>query len=148
MDLEPDFKEFLELLNRNRVRYLIVGGYALAVHGRPRYTKDLDIWIEISDENARRVVQTLDEFGFASFELTKEDFLTSGTFVQLGYEPVRIDLLTQPDGVEFETSFESRLEWIVDGVPINVIDLENLKRNKKASGRLQDLADLEQLERE
>jgi Nucleotidyl transferase of unknown function (DUF2204) len=148
MDLEPDFKEFLELLNRNGVRYLIVGGYALAVHGRPRYTKDLDVWVEIADENAQRVVKTINDFGFESFNLTKEDFLEPGTFVQLGYEPVRIDLLTQPDGVEFAGSFETRLEWVVDGISINVIGLENLKRNKRASGRLQDLADLEQLEQQ
>ncbi|HEX8265796.1 MAG TPA: DUF6036 family nucleotidyltransferase [Pyrinomonadaceae bacterium] len=143
--LNPDFREFVELLNSNSVKYLIVGGYAVAFHGHPRYTKDLDVWLELSEENAERVVQALRDFGFGSLNFTKEDFLLTGQVVQLGYPPSRIDLINSPDGVDFAECFASRIEIEIEGLKISIIDLENLKKNKKASGRLQDLADLEKL---
>jgi predicted nucleotidyltransferase len=143
--LNQDFREFVELLNSNRVKYLIVGGYAVAFHGHPRYTKDLDVWLELSEENAERVVQALRDFGFGSLNFTKEDFLLTGQVVQLGYPPSRIDLINSPDGVDFAECFASRIEIEIEGLKISIIDLENLKKNKKASGRLQDLADLEKL---
>jgi len=144
--LNPDFKEFIQSLNDNQVRYLVIGGYAVALHGYPRYTKDIDIWIEMTPGNAENMMKALADFGFASVDLQPADFLVPDQVVQLGYPPNRIDLITTPDGVNFETCYSSRLQTEMDGVMINFIDLENLKVNKRASGRLQDLADLENLE--
>lgn len=143
--LNKDFREFIELLNSNKVKYLVLGGYALAFHGHPRYTKDLDIWLELSEENAERVLKTLNDFGFASLDVSKADFLTKGMVVQLGCPPNRIDLINSPDGVVFEECYKTRVEIEIENLKISVIDLVNLKKNKKASGRLQDLADLEKL---
>ncbi|AOC54834.1 MAG: hypothetical protein IM550_16210 [Microcystis sp. M54BS1] len=144
--LNQDFKEFIQLLNDNQVRYLVLGGYAVALHGYPRYTKDIDIWIEMSSLNAYNLIKALEGFGFGSLGLTIDDFLTPDQVIQLGYPPNRIDLITTPDGVEFQTCYLSRIEVKIDDIIVNFIDLENLKKNKKASGRLQDLADLENLE--
>jgi len=141
--LAPDFGEFL---NKNQARYLLVGGYAVALHGYPRYTKVLDIWVEASRENAEKVVKAIEDFGFASLALTPEDFLEPGVVVQIGYPPVRIDLLTQPSGVESAECYQNRQELYLDGLAIPVIDLDDLRKNKRASGRSQDLADLERLE--
>ena len=143
--LNKDFREFIESLNSNKVKYLVVGGYAIAFHGHPRYTKDLDIWLELSEENAQNMISALEDFGFGSLGVTQNDFLHLGMVVQLGYPPNRIDLINAPDGVDFLECYESKIEVEIDGVKISVIDLENLKKNKKASGRLQDLADLEKL---
>jgi predicted nucleotidyltransferase len=142
----PDFKEFIQSLNDNQVRYLIIGGYAVALHGYPRYTKDVDIWIEMSVENAERLLAALTQFGFGSLDLKADDFTAPDRVIQLGYPPNRIDILTTPDGVDFATCYIARVEVNLDEININFIDLENLKLNKKASGRLQDLADLENLE--
>ena len=144
--LNQDFKEFIQLLNDNQVRYLVLGGYAVALHGYPRYTKDIDIWIEMSSLNAYNLIKALEGFGFGSLGLTIDDFLTPDQVIQLGYPPNRIYLITTPDGVEFQTCYLSRIEVKIDDIIVNFIDLENLKKNKKASGRLQDLADLENLE--
>ena len=143
-----DFIEFIQSLNDNQVRYLIVGGYAVALHGYPRYTKDLDIWIELNPANAAKLIKALDQFGFSSLGLRVEDFLEADQIVQLGYPPNRIDLITSMPGVDFEGCFTSRVKVMIDDVLINFIDLENLKKNKRAVGRLQDLADLENLEQE
>ncbi|GIV62711.1 MAG: hypothetical protein KatS3mg045_0050 [Bellilinea sp.] len=145
MALSPDFKEFIELLNFNKVRYLIVGGYAVAFHGYPRYTKDLDIWIENTAENAQRLMEALEQFGFGSLGLSEQDFLIPEQIIQLGYPPNRIDLITSLPGVSFHECYEARIEVEVDGVIARFIDLEHLKQNKRASGRFQDLADLENL---
>ena len=144
--LNQDFREFIQYLNANEVEYLVIGGYAVAVHGHPRYTKDLDIWLEPSQINAQRVILTLEQFGFASLGLEVKDFTVPDQVVQLGYPPNRIDLLTNADGVEFSDCYNSRITLEIDGIPINFIDLANLKINKKASGRPQDLADLAALE--
>ena len=146
MVLNRDFKEFIELLNANNVKYLVVGGYAVGFHGYPRYTKDLDIWILVSHENAENVMNTLKQFGFGSVGLQKEDFLKTDEFVQLGYPPNRIDIVMSCDGIEFENCFKSKKQVSIDGLTINFIDIESLKKNKKASGRPQDLADLDNLE--
>jgi hypothetical protein len=143
--LNKDFRKFLESLNSNKVKYLLVGGYAIALHGHPRYTKHLDIWCEMSEENASNLIKALDDFGFGGVDVSKEDFLQEGMVVQLGYPPNRIDLINSPDGVDFEECYRARLKIEIDGLSIFVIDLENLKKNKRASGRLQDLADLEKL---
>ncbi len=141
-----DFREFIESLNANQVRYLVIGGYAVAFHGHPRYTKDLDVWVERSSENAHAIIQSLEQFGMGSLGLTADDFLVPDQVVQLGYPPNRIDLLMTVSGVEFADCYEQRVKVLIDDVEVDFIDLENLKKNKKASGRLQDLADLENLE--
>lgn len=146
MILSPDFNEFVQSLNDNGVRYLIVGGYAVALHGHPRYTKDLDVWLWLDRDNALQVVAALDQFGFGSLGLKPEDFLVADQIIQLGYPPNRIDLLTSLPGVEFEACYADRMIVEIDGVAANFIDLDNLKRNKQASGRFQDLADLENLQ--
>ena len=144
--LNNDFKEFIELLNKNNVKYLIVGGYALALHGHPRYTKDIDIWILVDRENAERTISSLKEFGFESLGLSAEDFMEPGYVIQLGQPPSRIDILTSVTALEFDECYASRIKIEIDQLPVNLIDIENFKKNKRATGRLQDLADLENLE--
>ena len=141
-----DFKEFIRSLNDNTVRYLVVGGYAVALHGYPRYTKDMDVWVEMTTENASRVIEALNQFGFGSLDLKAADFMIPDQIIQLGYPPRRIDILTTLPGVEFSDCYASRVTTDMDGVSVNFIDLENLKKNKKATGRHQDFADLEALE--
>ena len=143
--LNPDFREFLQSLNANDVRYLVVGGYAVAYYGHPRYTKDLDVWVEVSPRNAERICAALEQFGFASLNLSPDDFLQADQVIQLGHPPARIDILMQADGVSFAECYAARVPVELDGLSVNFIDLESLKANKRASGRLQDLADLEQL---
>ena len=143
IQLPPDFKEFLKLLNSSSVEYLVIGGYAVNVHGYARATADLDIWISIHPENARRVAQVLREFGFAQAE--PETFLRPCQVIRMGVPPVRLAILTSVSGVEFADCYARRLEAELDGVPINLIQLDDLKRNKLASGRLQDRLDLERL---
>ena len=141
-----DFREFIQSLNDNQVLYLIVGGYAVALHGHPRYTKDLDVWIAMTPANAANLVGALAQFGFGSLGLQASDFLVPDQIIQLGHPPNRIDVLTSLPGVEFASCYPSRLEVDVEGVRVNFIDLDNLKRNKQAAGRHQDLADLENLQ--
>jgi hypothetical protein len=145
MILGPDFKEFVQSLNDNGVCYLVVGGYAVALHGHPRYTKDLDVWLWLDRDNALQVVAALDQFGFGTLGLEPEDFLVADQIIQLGYPPNRIDLLTSLPGVEFGECYDERVVVELDGVAVNFIDLKNLRKNKLASGRYQDLADLENL---
>lgn len=145
MNLDQDFKEFIELLNRNQVKYLVIGGYAVSFHGHPRYTKDIDFWIEMDDANADRTLRALDEFGFGGVGITKTDLLTPDRILQLGFPPQRIDIITTPPGVSFSQCFERRVLGTVDGVEILFIDRENLIVNKTASGRPQDLADVDHL---
>ena len=144
--LNQDFKEFIQSLNENDVHYLVVGGYAVALHGYPRYTKDMDIWVGRDRENASHIVKALDQFGFSSLGLKAEDFLETDTIIQLGYPPSRIDLITTLPGVDFEISYANKVEVDFGDVKVYFIDLENLKKNKRVSGRNQDLADLENLE--
>ena len=144
--LNQDFREFIQSLNDNGVRYLVIGGYAVALHGHPRYTRDIDIWIEMTPDNAANIVRALEQFGFGSLGLKTADFVTPDQIVQLGYPPNRIDLITTASGVDFADCYTARVAVKVDGVLVSFIDLENLKRNKRASGRLQDLADLENLQ--
>lgn len=144
--LNLDYKEFIQSLNCNHVRYLVIGGYAVALHGYPRYTKDIDVWLEISPENAVKIVKALEQFGFGSLGLQANDFLVPDQIIQLGYPPNRIDLLATPAGINFENCYASRVQVVIDNITVNFIDLDNLKKNKKATGRLQDLADLENLE--
>ena len=144
--LNKDFKEFIESLNSTGVEYLLVGGYALAAHGHPRYTGDIDIWVDPTPVNATRLMLALDRFGFGKLGLTAGDFMQPQAVVQLGYPPARIDLLTSIDGVEFGPCHERRVVMRVDGVDVPVIHLVDFKANKLATGRAKDLADLESLD--
>ncbi len=143
--LPDDFKEFLKLLNAHKVEYLLIGGYAVGYHGYPRATADMDIWIAISSANADRMVAVLKEFGFDLPELSPQLFLKEWQVIRLGVPPVRIEIATTISGVNFSECYEQRMEDELDGVKVNLISLEHLKLNKKASGRHQDLADLENL---
>lgn len=146
MVLNQDFKEFIELLNAHEVKYLLVGGYAVALHGYPRYTQDIDFWFEVSEENANRIIQVLKEFGFGSLDIHKEDFLNEEMVIQLGYPPNRIDLIMGLEGVEFNKCFPMRKEINMEGLEVKFIDVINLIKNKKTVGRMKDLADAENLE--
>ena len=144
--LNRDFKEFVELLNSTGVEYLIVGGYALAAHGHPRYTGDLDIWVGPGEANLDRLLVALDRFGFGRLGLKRADFQQPGAVVQLGYPPARIDLLTAIDGVEFDACRSRKLVMRIGGVDLPIIGLEDFRTNKRTAGRAQDLADLESLD--
>ncbi len=143
--LPSDFKEFLKLLNAHQVEYLLIGGYAVGYHGYPRATVDMDIWIAMNPANSQRIVTVLKEFGFDLPELSPELFLKEWQIIRLGVPPVRIDLATTLSGVNFNECYAERIADILDGVKVNLISLRHLKINKKASGRHQDLADLENL---
>ena len=144
--LSEDFREFIKLLNEHKVKYLVVGGYAVALHGYPRYTKDLDIWIGLSPENANRIIQALHDFGFGSLHLKRDEFLEKDQIIQLGYPPNRIDLITTLTELTFEECYPSKVQVTVGGQLVDFIDIDNLKKNKRATGRLQDLADVDHLE--
>jgi predicted nucleotidyltransferase len=141
----PDFKEFLRLLNAHRVEYLLVGGYAVAYHGYPRATADMDIWIAADPENAEKVVAALKEFGFDEPGLSAELFVKEGQMVRMGEPPVRIEIATTISGVVFGDCYRQRVVDVLDGVEVNIISLAHLKANKKAAGRHRDLDDLENL---
>ena len=141
-----DFKEFVELLIKNKVEYLIVGGYAVGIHGHPRYTGDLDIWLNTTPENANKILKCVNEFGFSSYGLTQSDFTKENNIIQLGYPPLRIDLLTQIDGVTFNNCFENRKEVEIEGLVVNFIGYRDLLSNKKHSGRPRDIDDIDNLQ--
>lgn len=142
--LNSDFKEFAELLNAQGVEYLVVGGYALAAHGYPRYTGDIDFWVSHEATNVQRLLQALRAFGFGALGLSAADF-DADTVIQLGQPPRRIDLLTAIDGVDFEGCWSRRETVTLDGLQMHLIGLEDFKANKRAAGRLKDLADLDAL---
>lgn len=144
--LNQDFSEFVKLLDIHEVRYLIIGGYAVAFHGHPRYTKDIDIWVARDPVNANRIIKALEAFGFGAVGLSADDFLKVNQTVQLGYPPSRIDILTTVKGLDFEECYPTREEVELQGLRVNFIDLPSLRKNKRAVGRHQDLADLENLE--
>ncbi len=145
LELPQDFKEFLSLLRVNRVEYLLIGAYAVGYHGYPRATNDLDIWIASTPENATRIIITLKEFGFGTPELTTELLLRPNNIVRMGEEPMRIEILNWASGVVFDDCYRERVVDLLDGVEVSLIGLNHLKINKRASGRLKDLADLEEL---
>lgn len=140
-----DFRDFLRLLHSHGIEYLLVGGYAVALHGYPRTTGDLDIWIRVTPENARRLVGALGDFGFSAAELREEFFLTPDRIVRMGVPPLRIEILTGVSGIEFESAFSRRQSIRLDDLPVNVISLDDLKTNKRAAGRHKDLDDLDNL---
>jgi len=145
MTLDKDFEDFVFLLNKYDVNYMIIGGYALAFHGRPRHTGDLDIWIDISEENAQKMFGVINEFGLASLGLQADDFLQKGIITQIGYPPLRIDILNEIDGVEFNDAYNNKLIIDIDGLPISYISLDDLIKNKQVSGRQRDLSDVSEL---
>ena len=146
MEAHDDWKEFLALLNSHRVRYLLVGAHALAVHGNPRYTGDLDVWVAPTAANAKRVYRALVEFGFGGVRgLTVEDFERPEHVVMLGTPPVRIDLLTSISGVAFTSAWKRRVRAEYVGVAVTVLARADLVKNKRAAGRPKDLADLDTL---
>jgi hypothetical protein len=142
--LQRDFKEFLRLLNAHGVEYLLIGGYAVNYYGFTRSTGDLDVWIERSNVNARRIAEALREFGFG--EAAPEMFVEPEQIVRLGVPPFRIEIHTDISGVEFRECHSGRETAEFEGQPVPVLNLDDLKRNKRASGRLKDLADLEALD--
>jgi predicted nucleotidyltransferase len=141
-----DFKEFVELLIKHEVDYLIVGGYAVGIHGYPRYTGDLDIWLHNTPENADKILKVVNEFGFSTYGLTAADFTKPENIIQLGYPPLRIDLLTHIDGVSFDECFPNRKEVVIEKLTVNFISYQDLLKNKKASGRNRDKDDIENLQ--
>ena len=143
--VERDFEELLQLFNKHQVRYCIVGAFALGYHARPRYTKDLDLLVEPTEINGQRLVEALRDFGFGSLRITPQDFSKAGRFVQLGYEPVRVDLITSIKGVGFSEVWRNRKKGRFGRGVVNFIGLKQLIKCKKAAGRKQDLADLELL---
>jgi len=145
MLMNRDFLEFLKLLNTHNVKYIIVGAYVRAFYGRPRYTGDIDIFIEPVESNASCMLHVLDDFGFGSLGLKAEDFTTPHQTIQLGQEPRRIDILTGISGVDFKTAWNNRQVAELDGVKVAFLGKEEYIINKKATGRTKDLADIEEL---
>ena len=145
MEVQPDFKELLALLNAHGVEYVVVGGYALAFHGAPRYTADLDILVKADAGNSARIVEALGRFGFEEAGLTPGDFQQPDKVVQLGVPPVRVDILTSLTGVSSDEVFSGRVEGTYGDVPVHFIGRDHLVANKRALGRKRDLADIEAL---
>ena len=148
IEFPKDFKEFLQLLNSKEVEYLVIGGYAVGYHGYPRATGDLDIWISISDENARKMVDALKEFGFDMPELKKEMFLEKEKIIRMGVPPMRLEIITTIDGVDFDNCFKNRVIADFKSFKANFISKSDLLINKSASGRPKDLADYSKLQGE
>ena len=143
MEIQQDFKELLELFNRHDVKYIIVGSYALAYYGAPRYTGDIDLFVMPSQDNARRILSALADFGFASLNLCAEDFHTPGRVVQLGVPPVRIDIITSISGVSWDEAYAGKIPGNYGDVKVFFLGREQYIANKKATGRKKDIADLE-----
>jgi hypothetical protein len=147
MDLNKDFKEFIALLNANGVEYLLVGGYAVGFYGYPRFTQDIDIWINPSEVNAEKILKTLNDFGFPIKRLSANDFLQPETIFQMGRPPFRIDIINSLDGVKFPNCYKRRISMTVKEIKIDIISIQDLRKNKKTVGRLKDLNDLNYLKK-
>lgn len=145
MEVQQDFKELLELLNSHKVKYIIVGGYALAFHGAPRFTGDLDVFVKPDKDNAQRVAAVLDDFGFGELDLGPSDFETPDVVVQLGVPPVRVDIITSLTGVEWDQACSGMVSGEYGSVPVNYLGREQFIANKRATGKKKDIADLEAL---
>jgi len=143
--LPRDFQDFLRLLNANEIRYLVIGGYAVTYYGYVRYTGDLDIFVELSSQNAEKLVRALREFGFDLPRLKTSLFLQKGKIIRMGHEPMRLEILNEIDGVNFEECFRQRRVARLNKLRINFISLPQLLKNKRASRRQKDLADVEAL---
>ena len=145
MNLNQDFQEFVELFVAHEVEFLIVGGYALAAHGHPRYTKDLDVWVWIGTENSERIIAAIEAFGFGDLGLTATDFQDPEVMVQLGHEPQRIDILTFASGLNFSDAYKNRVYIPIGNVQVPFISVDDLRTNKLATGRPRDIADVADL---
>ncbi len=145
MKIQPDFKKLFALLNAHNVNYVIVGAYALAFHGAPRFTGDIDILVKPNPENAESILAALKEFGFGSLNLNKSDFQQPDKVIQLGVPPVRVDLLTSLTDVPWQQAYSGRVEGTYDDVPVYFLGRKEFLANKKALGRKKDLADIEAL---
>lgn len=143
--LPEDFKEFLKLLNEAEVRYLLVGGYAVGCHGYPRATADMDIWVANSPDNAARLVGVFRQFGMTDPQLSPDLFQEPGKIIRMGVPPMRIEVLTDIDGVVFDDCYAARATVDIDGLPVQLISRGHLLQNKRAAGRHKDLDDLENL---
>ena len=143
--LQADLREFIMLLNSHNVEYVVVGGHAVAFHGHPRYTGDIDFLIRTTPENVSRVIAVLGEFGFGNLGIVEKDLLERGRVLQLGHPPNRIDVLTSISGVDFDSAWEQRVKALLDDQPVALLGWDELIRNKRAAGRQKDLADLEKL---
>jgi hypothetical protein len=146
--LPDDFREFLKLLNDADVRYLLIGGYAVGYHGYPRATADMDIWVAIAPDNASKLVDVFHRFGMQDAKLTPSIFQERGKIVRIGVPPMRIEVLTEIDGVLFEDCYAARVTTEIDGQKVHLISRRHLRINKRASGRHKDLDDLEHLQEE
>jgi len=147
LQVSSDFKEFLKLLNIRNVRYLLVGGHAVSSYGYVRYTGDMDIWISPDPENAIRVIDAVREFGFDVPEARPETLEKPNAMFRMGVPPLRIELMTTLSGVTFEDCYARRRFIDIDGTPVFLIDIEDLRQNKLAAGRFKDLDDLEHLKK-
>lgn len=145
IQLPSDFREFLSLLNESEVKYLLIGGYAVGLHGYVRSTGDMNVWISTDPENAERTVEVLIQFGFGVEDLAPEHLMKEDKILRMGIPPMQIEILTSISGVRFSDCYKNRIEVEWDGVHIPLISLADLKRNKRASGRIKDLADLDNL---
>ena len=145
IQIPPDFKEFLKLINLHEVKYLLIGGYAVGYYGYPRPTGDMDVWVTISSENAHRIKVALLDFGFSNEDISDSLFLEKDRVIRMGVPPMRIEIVTGISGVSFDECYAKRITAIIDEIEINIIALDDLKSYKKASGRLKDLTDLEYL---
>jgi hypothetical protein len=145
MIFEQDFIDFIKLLNLHDVEYMIIGAHALAYHGRPRHTGDLDVWIKPSNENASRMIAVLNDFGFGSLGITEQDFLKDNYVTQLGYPPLRIDILNSISGVGFDEAYENKVDGEIDDLRVSFINVNEFIKNKKATGRPKDLGDIASL---
>ena len=145
MSVNPDFRDLFVALNAAQAEFLIIGGYALAVHGAPRFTKDLDVWVKANPDNAKKVWNALDEFGAPFLDLTLQDLSTPGIVFQMGLPPNRIDIITVIDGVDFPEAWEHRVPSVYGDQPVMVIGIDELIRNKEATGRPQDRLDAQTL---
>jgi hypothetical protein len=144
--IEKDYEELLKLFNKYKVKYCIIGAYAVAFYAVPRYTKDIGVFIEAAPRNAKKIVKAINEFGFSSLNLKEKDFSEPGKTIQLGYEPLRIDFVTGIDGCTFEQVWKNRKKGIYGKEIVSFISLKDLIKNKKSSKRKQDDADLEILQ--
>ncbi len=143
--LPPDFKELLKLFNAHQIEYLLIGGYAVGYYGYPRATADMDLWVAVNPQNAGKIVSVLKEFGFDLPELSEELFLKDDQVVRMGLPPIRIEIVTTISGVNFRECYAEKVSADLDGVKVDIISLNHLKINKKASGRHKDLNDLDNL---
>jgi len=145
MEICNDFKELLELFNKHKVEYLIVGGYALAFHGAPRFTGDIDLFVRPVRQNAQRIIAALNDFGFGAVDLSENDFTTPGMVVQLGVPPIRIDIVTRISGVSWEKADAGKVPACYGQTPVFFISRDDFIANKRAMGRKKDAADIEAL---